>query len=287
MRYSGIKAYLETATGLKAPIALIFAEDEVEIESTVLHHHQAGFSQILLFAPPDFDVGAAEEISHRIDYAPLAAGAVSDAVNAIINGVRTGAWLYYCYNAEYLFHPFSETRNVRELLAFHTEERREAMLTYVIDLYAEDLGKFPNGVSRETACLDRMGYYADARRDPENNYAPIDRQLDFFGGLRWRFEEHVPYERRRIDRIGLFRTKPGLKLLPNHTLNDPEMNTYACPWHSNLTAAICSFRAAKALRTNAASRHAIQSFHWHNSQRFEWKSQQLLDLGLIEPGQWF
>jgi hypothetical protein len=26
---------------------------------------------------------------------------------------------------------------------------------------------------------------------------------------------------------------------------------------------------------------------WHNSAPFEWHSQQLLDLGLMEPGQWF
>jgi hypothetical protein len=65
------------------------------------------------------------------------------------------------------------------------------------------------------------------------------------------------------------------------------MNTYACPWHNNLTAAVCSFRTAKALRTNPGSRDAIQTFDWHNSTPFAWHSQQLMDLGLMEPGQWF
>jgi hypothetical protein len=65
------------------------------------------------------------------------------------------------------------------------------------------------------------------------------------------------------------------------------MNTYSCEWHNNLTAAVCSFRAAKALTTNPGSTHAIKSFHWHNSIPFEWHSRQLLDLGLMEPGQWF
>ena len=50
-----------------------------------------------------------------------------------------GTWLYYCFNAEYLFFPFCETRTVGEMLTFHTEERRDAMLTYVVDLYAGDL----------------------------------------------------------------------------------------------------------------------------------------------------
>ncbi|KKL51071.1 hypothetical protein LCGC14_2299130, partial [marine sediment metagenome] len=117
--------------------------------------------------------------------------------------------------------------------------------------------------------------------------SPKERQLDFYGGLRWRFEEHVPKARRRIDRIALFRARKGLRLRDDHTFNDEEYNTYSCPWHHNVTSAICSFRAAKALSTNAGSRHAISSFHWVNSTRFDWTSQQLLDLGLMEPGQWF
>ncbi|MEK9735609.1 MAG: hypothetical protein VW297_14575, partial [Paracoccaceae bacterium] len=64
-------------------------------------------------------------------------------------------------------------------------------------------------------------------------------------------------------------------------------NTYSCPWHHNLTAAIVSFRTAKALRYNPGSKHDIEAFHWHNSIPFAWTSKQLLDLGLIESGQWF
>jgi hypothetical protein len=48
-----------------------------------------------------------------------------------------------------------------------------------------------------------------------------------------------------------------------------------------------SFRTAKALRSNAGSMFDIRDFRWHNSVRFEWHSQQLMDLGLMEPGQWF
>jgi len=35
--------------------------------------------------------------------------------------------------------------------------------------------------------------------------------------------------RRKIDRIALFKPKDGLKLRENHTFNDEEYNTYACP----------------------------------------------------------
>jgi len=87
--------------------------------------------------------------------------------------------------------------------------------------------------------------------------------------------------------VALFRTVPGLRLRGNHTLNVAEYNTYACPWHHSLTAAICSFRTAKALKRNPGSTYDIHSFRWHNSTPFEWHSRQLLDLGLMEPGQWF
>ena len=211
--------------------------------------------------------------------------AVIDAVNQVAGAVP-GAWVYYCYNSEYLFYPFCESRTVGEMLAFHAEERREAMLTYIVDLYAGDLERHPGAVSLEEACLDRSGYYALARIDPETG-TPRERQLNFFGGLRWRFEEHIPKTRRRIDRVALFRAQPGVRLLPDHTFSAPEYNTFACPWHHNLTAAICSFRTAKALKRNPGSTFDIPTFRWHNSTPFEWHSRQLLDLGLMEPGQWF
>lgn len=270
----------------RGPVAMVFAEDPVEVASTLRHHLDAGFREVLLFATPDIALPA--ELAarvRRVALDPLAENAVTATVNAVIAAAPPGTWLYYCYNAEYLFHPFCETRSVSEMLAFHAEERREAMLTYVIDLYAPDLGKNPDAVNLQEAMLDRSGYYALARTDAEGR--PRDRQLDFFGGIRWRFEEHVPPARRRIDRIALFRARKGLELRPDHTFNVEECNTYACPWHHNLTAAILSFRAAKALKTNPGSMYDIRDFTWHNSVRFEWRSQQLMDLGLMEPGQWF
>lgn len=270
----------------QGPVALVFAEDEVEIDSTLRHHLDCGFRVVVVLMPDAFGLaGDVAEVVHRVTFDPCAADAVTDAVNRAAE-VAPGTWLYYCYNGEYLFYPFCESRTVGEMLAFHAEERRDAMLTYIVDLYAGDLGRNPDAVSLEEACLDRSGYYALARPDPVTG-KPRDRQLDFFGGLRWRYEEHIPKARRRIDRVALFRARPGVRLLPDHTFSDQEYNTYACPWHHNLTAAICSFRTAKALKRNPGSTFDIPTFRWHNSTPFEWHSRQLLDLGLMEPGQWF
>lgn len=284
--YPSLDAYLENGSKPAGPIAAIFVEDTVEIDTTLRHHLECGFETVLALMPESFLLSpdVASRVL-RIDFDPLPDMAVIDAMNRLI-AAAPEQWLYYCFNSEYLFYPFCETRSIKEMLRFHSEERREAMLTYVIDLYAGDLKTSPGAVSLDHAYLDKSGYYALARTNPATG-KPFDRQLDFFGGLRWRFEEHVPSGKRRIDRIGLFRAKPGLRLKADHTLSDEEFNTYACPWHNNLTAAICSFRTAKALKRNPGSSFDINTFNWRNSIEFEWHSRQLLELGLIEPGQWF
>lgn len=287
--FTSLKSFLAEGAGAlaKGPVALVFAEDGAELDTTLRHHQQLGFQTVIGFVPPEFDLAPdLEETVVRVCYDARVQGGALPAINALIPRA-VGQWLYFCYNAEYLFYPFCETRAVGEMLAFHTEERRDALLTYVIDLYADDLERHPNAVSLDSAFLDRTGYYALARPDAANHNHPKERQLDFFGGLRWRFEEHVPLRRRKIDRVSLFRAKPGLELRADFTFNDEEYNTYACPWHNNLTAAVCSVRTAKALKRNPGSTYDIETFQWHNSVPFEWHSRQLLDLGLMEPGQWF
>ena len=288
MHFSSLEAFCKSAKSAlaKGPVAIVLVEDETEVASTLRHHLDCKFKAVVAVMPDAFELpddvsGKVLRINHAVSRPELA----FDALNRII-AAAPGVWMYYCFNGEYLFYPFCETRSVGEMLAFHTEERRDAMLCYVVDLYADDLSETPNAVSLERAHLDRTGYYALARPDPVTGH-PKERQLDFFGGLRWRYEEHIPERSRKIDRIGLFMTKPGLKLREDHTFNDEEYNTYACPWHNNLTAAICSFRTAKALKANPGSAFDIHTFKWHNTATFEWHSRQLLDLGLMEPGQWF
>lgn len=286
--YQSLDAFLNDARQVlvKGPVAVILIEDDTEVASTLRHHVDCGFERVLAIMPDAFDLP--KDVSSqviRINHMVSRPEESRETLNRII-AQAPAVWMYYCFNGEYLFYPFCETRTIGEMLAFHTEERRDAMLTYVVDLYADDLNEMPDAVSLERAHLDRTGYYALARPDPATGH-PKERQLDFFGGLRWRYEEHIPETSRKIDRISLFLTKPGLELRADHTFNDEEYNTYACPWHNNLTAAICSFRTAKALKSNPGSAFQIETFKWHNTTPFEWHSRQLLDLGLMESGQWF
>lgn len=273
----------------RGPLAILLVEDDAALPETVSHHLEAGFRHVLLLSPetlaPEALPGVDADRVTNLLWNTRRPAAHVGAVNAVIAAVPDGTWLYYGFNAEFLFFPFSETRRVGEMLAFHAEERRDAMLTYVIDLYAPDLKRHANAVSLGEAMFDKSGYYALGRPGPDGVH--LERQLDFHGGLRWRFEEHLPADRRRIDRIGLFRARKGLKITADHRFNIEEYNTYSCPWHHNLTAAIASFRVAKALMTNPDSRDRIDSFTWRGSHRFDWTAQQLMDLGLMEPGQWF
>ncbi|MFC0200808.1 glycosyltransferase family 2 protein [Paracoccus rhizosphaerae] len=270
----------------KGPIAIILVEDDAIVAQTVSHHLRRGFRHVLLLSDQSQDLP--EDLAPlvtQLAYDTRRPDAHVEAVNAVIAAVPEGTWLYYCFNAEFLFHPFCETRTVGEMLAFHTEERRAAMLTYVIDLYAGDLAARGNAVDLDAPLFDRTGYYALGRRGPDGRSR--ERQLDFHGGLRWRFEEFLPSDRRRIDRISLFRSAPDLRVTADHRFSVEEYNTYSCPWHHNLTAVVASFRVAKALVTNPGSRDHVRDLAWRNSCRFDWTGQQLMDLGLMEPGQWF
>lgn len=289
MRHASLDAFLKSgrAALARGPVAVLLVEDAVEVASTLRHSLRVGFRAVVAVAdaalpmPPEAEDPRVHLVAHGLG--PEGAGIA--AVNACLRAAAPGTWMSYFFNAEYLFYPFCEHRTVGEMCAFAEGERRDSVLTYVVDLYAGDLDRFPTAVALDDAHLDRSGYYALQRRDRWGN--PLERQLDFFGGLRWRHEEHIPPARRRIDRVAVFRAARGLELGGDHTFNVPEYNTYACPWHHSLTAALCSFRAAKALKRNPGSAFDIPTFRWHNSAPFAWRSQQLLDLGLMEPGQWF
>ena len=287
MHYPNLQALIaDSKTALrKGPVAMILIEDDVEVASTITHHAKAGFAQMIAFGMPGSVLpdGMPDNL-HWVDFDVTAADALSVIANAMIKALP-GQWLYYCYNAEFLFYPFFENRSVGEMLGFMTEERRDTVMSYLVDLYAQDLKAHPNGVDRDAAYFDKSGYYALARQDGEG--ATLERQIAVFGGLRWRFEEHIAKHRQRTDRVSFFRAQPGLQMLPDRSSNIAEYNTFSCPWHNNLSAAIGSFRTAKALRRNPGSRDVINTFHWPQSEPFSWQSQQLLDLGLMEPGQWF
>lgn len=277
-----LHSYLQGQT-LISPIAVILAEDEVELDSTVRHHVAQGFGTILV-------VGAVGQSAFQdLDTVHTFYGELNQLEDSleILNMVISAAvdkWIYYCFNAEYLYFPYCEHRSIKDVLTFMEEERRTSVYSYAVDLYPQDLDAHRSGVDVGSAHLDMAGYYGMDRFDGPDM---VDRQPEIFGGLRWRFEEHIPWEKRRIDRISLFKSCKGLTIGEDLRLSEPELNTISCEWHHNLTMSVMSFRVAKMLMHNPGSAEAIQNFHWGGSGRFDWSSQQLMELGFIEPGQWY
>lgn len=269
----------ETVAAGGGPLALLFVEDGCALGPTLRHHEETGFGQIVALAAPGIDRPDLPEGVAWIGIAGTGREAVAAAVTEAIAAAGR-RWIYWGFNAEFLYHPFRETRPIGAFCTFLESERREAALAHVVDLYPET----GRTLDPDAASFDGAGYFAEGRIGPDG--AVLDRQKDIFGGLRRRYEELVPEAHRRIDRPALFRAAPGLVLGADFLLSDPERNTYACPWHHSPTVAVASFRAAKALLHNPASRDRIGAFGWRGSVPFRGSSVQLMEHGLMEPGQW-
>ena len=259
------------------PVAIIRDEDGVDLSPTLTHLRKIGFANIVVMglkAPVEPDV-LFMEIEPSAETFEL--------INSLIVPL-SGRWIYYAHNAEYLYFPFCEGRSISDVAQFVEEERRESVFCTTVDLYPSQIDRNELILHSEDAHFDEEGYFSRDRFDGADK---LERQIDVFGGLKWRYAEHIEWTRQRIDRIAFFKAKAGLQLDNNGLFNEPEMNTITCPWHHNLTFCVASFRVAKSLLNNPGSTYEIETFMWDRSAKFDWTSQQLMDRGLMEPGQWF
>jgi len=57
-QYSSLKKFISAANEvlLKGPVALIFVEDDVEVDTTLRHHIDCGFKHVVAFMPDAFDL---------------------------------------------------------------------------------------------------------------------------------------------------------------------------------------------------------------------------------------
>ena len=288
MSYPSLSSFLTSGvtTVPSGPVAVLFVEDDAVVRQTLEHHAKQGFPAHLVIGDVLGLADLVAPMGERFIHIEAAIRTRDDAVEHLntLMDVLSGRWVFWGFNAEFLFYPYCESRTITDLTSFIQEERRDHAFTYTIDLYAQDLYRHPNAVTLDTAYFDGSGYYGFQRYEDGE---ALERQVNVFGGLGWRFEEFVPWERRRIDRVSLFRAKAGLRVGLDLRLSEPEMNTVACPWHHNVTIAMASFRVAKSLKRNPGSTFEVDSMMWRRSMRFDWSSQQLMEEGLIEPGQWF
>ncbi|MEL6233943.1 MAG: hypothetical protein AAFR46_06010 [Pseudomonadota bacterium] len=262
------------------PIAVVLAEDGCELDSTLARCRTLGFAAILLLRDPVCAQPAQERLV-QVD------ALVRDRAHAATLLTRlhrplAGRWIMPIFNAEYLFYPYCETRSVRDLVSFMEEERRRSVFGITVDLYAEDLEAAPDGVSRDAAGFDALGYFAFDQNDP-----PLPVRSRLYGGVRWRFSHLIPQHGQLLNRPALYIAEAGLAIDAALALSDPDLNAPSCPWHRNPTAAILSFRVARAVSMGPSSADGLDGFVWEGTRRCAWQSSQLVDLGFMEQGQWF
>ncbi len=282
------------------PVAIIAAEDGVWLAETVAHHLGLGFAEVIVVCPPYLEPDCAAlaatlgETGARLRRVAFdtracpggAAGAERVLTEAALRA-RTGRWVYLGVNAEFLFFPFCELRRIGDLTGFVTEERRDAVAGTIVDIFPAKMADVPPpSPEARPLWFDALGYVEVPRRDPAAGWAPRARESEIFGGLRRRFEHHIPHARRNIARTPLFRALPGVGLDSEGRFSLAEMNTRHCAWHRNPTVAIASLRAVKALRANPDSRAALSGLMWPGVQGFDWSSRTLIEAGMMEPGQW-
>ena len=198
-------------------------------------------------------------------------------VNTLL-GALAGRWVVWLWAGEFLFYPFSETRSLPELTDFLRDERRKVLFSYALDLYAIDMPG-PHQPPWDIALhFDAIGYQP---------FPQPDQGLNLYGGLSWRFEELVTDQMHQLGRSALVQVGGNLALDRNWRFDDPEYDSVSCPWHHSPTGAVMSLRRTWRIMAHPGFTDVAGDLIWQGSTPFEWTSQQLLELGIIEPGQWF
>ncbi len=285
MNISSFNAFASALTKARtgSALAIVVAEDKFGLNETLEHLARLGFSTIGVLSS---DETLLDETAMR-DSSIIAAFVrdqpqMFDLLNKLMPALAD-RWIHYCYNAEFLFFPFCENRSISDAVAFSNDEQRRSVSGYTIDLYRPEIDLKGTPLLEPATYFDAAGYYGVSPEQPAGE-AP---RAEIFGGLRWRYSEHAPPGRKNIDRTCIFKSSADLRLDHEMIFNQPDYNSISCKWHQNMTMAVASFRAAKALSLNPSSRGKISTLMWELSRQFDWTSDQLLRGGFIEPGQWF
>jgi hypothetical protein len=187
-------------------------------------------------------------------------------------------WVLWLWNGEFFFYPYCENRTLRDLAEFLESERRRSIFTYALDLYGDHLPGAHDDPSDLNLSFDRLGYHA---------FPEQDQRLKLYGSLGWRFEELCPLWMQQIGRASYFKVAPDLSVTRDLQIEDAAYASVSCPWHRNPTAAMMSLRRTRRIFANPKFPGKRSQLYWRGTAEFDWSSHQLLELGMIEPGQWF
>lgn len=256
-------------------IGVLLCESDLHARASARRMARQGVSALIAIGNPG-DLGDPGCPVHTVSQ-PVSDVDAHRVLNPLIDALA-GQWLLWHWNAEFFVFPYGETRILADLTAFLTDERRRSLYCYALDLYSQDLPRADQAPELAELKFDRIGYHAF----PKEN-----QQLRVFGGLGWRFQEFLPPRTRQIGRTSLLKAQKGVHLGRDMMFEDLDYASVSCPWHHNPTGAVMTLRRARRIMAHKAFPEIRKRLDWKGTTRFEWDSKQLLDLGLIEPGQWF
>lgn len=237
--------------------------------------------------------------------ADLAEAGTLHALNFLRHRYAEGKWCLSVEPFDILVFPHSETRHVRDLIDFVENEQRSLVHAIVVDAYA---GVSARAIAHNETLpphqalpyVDRLGYQTGA--PTEHRLMPI------VGGVQRRcIYGDAPEQAPALNRIPLVRITPERYYVSSTVLmNLPELNAAHSDWHSTPTA--CLLRYALLCRDSSLSLAAnveatqdeaglgsllqgsiaMTEMNLITSASAGWRSSQdLVDCGLINNGQWF
>lgn len=219
----------------------------------------------------------------------------------------TGRWCLSLEPSDFFVFPRCETRHIKDLIDFLETEQRNHVYALVVDMYGNGPAAAAGLASGEhpLSVLPYFDPYGYATASRPNRF----RSVLVRGGVQRRaaFAEQ-PRRAPALNRIPLVKWRPFYTYLVGTRMLLPRrLNTPHSPWHSSTTAGLLRFALLEneaalrlAARTEAADivgEGGGRSFARlaelrpmrlrHESSRRFAGSWDLVDCGLLNPGQWF
>ncbi len=277
----------------------------------ILTYYRALGVNFFVFMDWSKEGGLSERLAETADCAVWRTKAGSADVDSLhaLNFLRhlyaDGKWCLSVEPFDVLVFPHSETRHIRDLIDFVENEQRSLVHAIVVDTYAVGSARaiqYSEAISPHQALpyVDRLGY---------QTCPATERQLlPIIGGVQRRsIYGDVPEQAPALNRIPLVKMTPERFYVSSTALmNLPELNAAHSEWHSTPTACLLRYALlcgdgslnlaanVEAAQDGAGLGSLLQGslamieMNLITSASAGWRSSQdLVDCGLINNGQWF
>lgn len=268
-------------------VAIIYADSGDLLLESVEHYLDLRFDHVFLLSTSPNSTMDRSQVS-VIATEPLKELQIIKLINENLRFLN-GMWLYYGYSQEFFLYPFSEHRQVHDLIEFLVSERRKNLFTIKLDLYTQNILSDSNTWLSDTIFFDKIGYYSRPWTFPSIALSEDEqlRAVDVYGGLRWRISNFIPEITQSLSRVPFFFVDESLNFDKNGHTDREEFYTISSPHHRSPTGVVASFRLAQYINQNPALSTRLSNLTWSQSKTMKMTSPQLLSLGMMETGQWF